>query len=87
MLRWMSSATLQDGPSVESYLNVVETETLPWFEHLSSDFLGGFGVFAPAETGGTRDHEPPQVAPSTAMTKTSTPSAPLSESFETGLFG
>ncbi len=55
----MGSATLQDDPSVDSFLNVVETETLALFEHLSFEFLEDFSVFAPAETGRTRDHEPP----------------------------
>jgi len=57
----MSSATLQDDPSVESFFNVVETETLALFEHLSFEFLEGFDVFAPAETGRTREHEPPEL--------------------------
>jgi len=57
----MSSATLQDDPSVESFFNVVETETLALFEHLSFGFLEGFDVFAPAETGRTRDLEPPEM--------------------------
>ena len=55
----MSSATLQDDPSVDSFFNVVETETLALFEHLSFEFLEEFDVFAPAQTGRTRDHEPP----------------------------
>jgi len=49
----MSSATLQNYPSVESFFNVAETETLALFEHLSSEFLAGFDVFAPAQTGRT----------------------------------
>ncbi|GAB3316295.1 IS4/IS5 family transposase [Haloplanus rallus] len=57
----MSSATLQDDPSVESFFNVAETETLALFEHLSFEFLEEFDVFAPAETGRTRDHEPPEL--------------------------
>jgi len=57
----MSSATLQDDPSVESFFNVVETETLAMFEHLSFEFLEEFDVFAPAETGRTRGHEPPEL--------------------------
>jgi len=47
----MYSATLQDDPSVESFFNVVETETLVLFEHLFFGFLEEFDVFAPAETG------------------------------------
>lgn len=37
----------------------METETLALFEHLSFEFLEEFDVFAPAETGRIRDHEPP----------------------------
>jgi len=54
----MSSATLQNDPSVESFFNAVETETLALFEHLSFEFLEEFDVFAPAETGRTQDLEP-----------------------------
>ena len=57
----MSSATLQDDPSVESFFNVAETETLALFEHLSFGFLEEFDVFAPAKTERTRDHEPPEL--------------------------
>ncbi len=57
----MSSATLQDHPSVESFFNVVETETLALFEHLSFEFLEEFDVFAPAKTVRTRDLEPPEM--------------------------
>ncbi|MCD2201128.1 IS5/IS1182 family transposase, partial [Halobacterium sp. KA-4] len=57
----MSSATLQDDPSVESFFNVAETETLALFEHLSFEFLEEFDVFAPAQTGRTREHEPPEL--------------------------
>ena len=57
----MSPATLQDNPSVESFFNVVETETLALFEYLSFEFLEEFDVFAPAETGRTRDLEPPEL--------------------------
>ena len=53
MLRWMGQATLQDDPSVESFFNVVETETLALFEHLSFQFREEFDVFALAETGRT----------------------------------
>ncbi len=35
----MASATLQDDPSVETFFNVAETETLALFEHLSFEFL------------------------------------------------
>ncbi len=57
----MSAATLQDDPSVKSFFNVVETETLALFEHLSFGVLEDFDVFAPAETGRTREHEPPNL--------------------------
>jgi hypothetical protein len=57
----MQSATLQDDPSVASFFNVVETETLALFEHLSFEFLTQFDVFAPAKAGRTRDHEPPEM--------------------------
>jgi hypothetical protein len=57
----MDSATLQDHPSVDSFFNVAETETLALFEHLSFEFLDEFDVFAPAETGRTREHEPPEL--------------------------
>ncbi|WP_313686173.1 transposase [Halobellus marinus] len=57
----MSSATLQDDPSVETFFNVAETETLALFEYLSFEFLEEFDVFAPAETGRTREHEPPEM--------------------------
>jgi len=57
----MNSATLQDDPSVESFFNVVEMETLGLFEHLSFEFLEEFDVFTPAETGRTRDLEPPEM--------------------------
>jgi len=44
----MSPAILQNDLSVESFFNVVETETLALFEHLSFKFLEEFDVFAPA---------------------------------------
>jgi len=44
----MSSATLRDDPSIESFFIVAETETLALFEHLSFEFLDEFDVFAPA---------------------------------------
>ena len=57
----MDSATLQNEPSVESFFNVAETETLALFDHLSFEFLEEFDVFAPTKTGRTRDHEPPEL--------------------------
>ena len=53
----MGSATLQNDPSVEWLFNVAETETLALFEQFSADFLAEFDVFAPAETGRTREHK------------------------------
>ena len=57
----MDSAALQDDPSIESFFNVVEMGTLALFEYLSFEFLEEFDVFAPAETGRTREHEPPEL--------------------------
>ncbi|MFD1635413.1 IS5/IS1182 family transposase, partial [Haloplanus ruber] len=57
----MSPATLQENPTVETFFNVVETETLALFEHLSFEFLEEFDVFAPAQTGRTRVHKPPEM--------------------------
>ena len=54
----MSSATLQDDPSVDSFFHVVETETLALFEYLSFEFLEEFDVFTPSAPGRTRNHEP-----------------------------
>lgn len=51
----MSSATLQGNTSVESFFNVVETETFALFEHLSFEFLLEFDVFAPRKQERTRD--------------------------------
>jgi hypothetical protein len=50
--------TLQDDSSVESFSNIVETETLALFEHLSFEFLEAFDVSASAETGRTQDLKP-----------------------------
>ncbi len=47
----MASATLQDDPSVETFFNVAETETLALFEHLSFEFLEEFDVFRPGGDG------------------------------------
>ncbi len=46
----MSSATLQDDPSVETLFDVAKTETLALFEHLCLEFLEEFDAFAPAGT-------------------------------------
>jgi hypothetical protein len=57
----MSSATLQDDPLVDSFFNTVKTEMLALLKHLSFEFLEEFNVFASAETGRTRDREPPEL--------------------------
>jgi hypothetical protein len=57
----MDSATLQNDLLIESFFNVAGTEILALFEHLSFEFLEEFNVFAPAETGQTREHEPPEL--------------------------
>jgi hypothetical protein len=43
------------------FFNIVETETLALFEHLSFEFLLKFDVFAPRKEGRTWDHEPPEL--------------------------
>lgn len=58
---WTSSAILQDTSSVESLFNVVGTETIASFEHLSFESLKEFDVFAPAERERIRHHEPPEM--------------------------
>ncbi len=47
----MCSATLRDNPSVDSFFNLVATETLALFEYLSFEVLEEFDVFAPSEAG------------------------------------
>ena len=56
----MSSSTnaLQDVASVDEFLNVAATETVPLFEHLSFEFLRDYDVFAPSKRGRTRVHQP-----------------------------
>ena len=56
----MSSATLQDVYSMR-FFNAAETETLALFEHLHFGFLEEFDVVAPAQTGQTREHKPPEM--------------------------
>jgi hypothetical protein len=41
-----TSATLQDVASVDDFLNVAATETVPLFEHLDFGFLLEYDVFA-----------------------------------------
>ena len=85
----MSSAILQDHPSVDSFFNIAETEALALFEYLSFEFLEGVDVFALAETGRTRDHEPPELMPGFlhCTTRISTAFARLSGSFGARLSG
>lgn len=40
---------LQDAVSVDNFLNVAATETIPLFEYLSFEFLLGYDVFASSE--------------------------------------
>ena len=56
-----TTATLQDVASVDDFLNVAATETVPLFEHLEFEFLLEYDVFAPSKRGRTRVHEPPDL--------------------------
>ena len=56
-----TTTTLQDVASVDEFLNVAATETVPLFEHLSFEFLQDYDVFAPASRGRTRVHQPPDL--------------------------
>ncbi|WP_340102213.1 transposase, partial [Salinibaculum salinum] len=56
-----TSATLHDVASVDDFLNVAATETVPLFEHLDFEFLLEYDVFAPSKRGRTRVHEPPDL--------------------------
>lgn len=56
-----SASTLQEEASVDSFLNVVATETVPLFEYLEFEFLTEFAVFAPSSRGRTRVHKPPEL--------------------------
>ena len=56
-----NAQTLQNVTSVDDFLNVAATETVPLFEHLSSRVLVEYDVFAPACRGRTRVHEPPEL--------------------------
>ncbi|RKS75837.1 DDE family transposase [Haloarcula quadrata] len=56
-----TTATLQDLDSVDAFLNVAATETVPLFEHLEFEFLLEYDVFAPASRGRTRVHQPPDL--------------------------
>ena len=56
-----STNALQDVASVDEFLNVAATETVPLFEHLSFEFLRDYDVFAPSKRGRTRVHQPPDL--------------------------
>jgi len=56
-----STSSLQDVASVDDFLNVAATETVPLFEYLEFDFLLEYDVFAPASRGRTRAHQPPDL--------------------------
>lgn len=47
-----SSNALQDVASVDEFLNVLATETVPLSEHLEFEFLLEYDVFAPAIVAG-----------------------------------
>jgi hypothetical protein len=49
-----NAQTLQNVASVDDFLNVAATETVPLFEYLSFEFLLEYDVFAPACRGRTR---------------------------------
>jgi len=56
-----TTTTLQGVDSVDDFLNVAATETVPLFEHLEFEFLLEYDVFAPASRGRTRVHQPPDL--------------------------
>ena len=56
-----NAQTLQNVTSVDGFLNVAATETVPLFEYLSFRFLLEYDVFAPCKRGRTRVHEPPEL--------------------------
>ena len=56
-----TSTTLQDVVSVDDFLNVAATETVPLFEHLEFEFLLEYDVFALSKQGRTRFHKPPDL--------------------------
>jgi hypothetical protein len=56
-----SANTLREEASVDNFLNVVATETVPLFEHLEFEFLTDYDVFAPSVRGRTRVHQPPEL--------------------------
>jgi transposase len=56
-----TTTTLRGVDSVDDFLNVAATETVPLFEHLEFEFLLEYDVFAPALRGRTRVHQPPDL--------------------------
>jgi hypothetical protein len=56
-----SSDALQDVASVDDFLNVAATETVPLFEYLEFEFLLEYNVFASVSRGRTRVHHPPDL--------------------------
>ncbi|GGM48834.1 hypothetical protein GCM10009006_32610 [Haloarcula argentinensis] len=56
----MVPAILQSHPAVDLFFNV-EMKTLALFESLPFEFLEEFDVFAPAQTGRTREHKLPEL--------------------------
>jgi len=56
-----NTQTLQNVTSVDDFLNVAATETVPLFEYLSFGFLLEYDVFAPACRGRTRVHRLPEL--------------------------
>ena len=52
---------LQNVTSIDDFLNVAATETVPLFEYPSFEFLLEYDVFAPCKRGRTRVHEPPEL--------------------------
>jgi len=56
-----TTTTLQGVDSVDEFLNVAATETVPLFEHLEFEFLLEYDVFAPSKRGRTRVHQPPDL--------------------------
>ena len=56
-----SASSLQDVASVDDFLNVAATETVPLFEQLEFEFLLEYDVFDPASGGRTRVYQPPDI--------------------------
>ena len=56
-----NTQTLQDVASVDDFLNVAATESVPLFECLEFEFLMEYDVFAPSPLGRTRVHNPPEL--------------------------